>query len=365
LPSTKHSGPKRGLKLSKRGKIIVGAGGAAVAIVALSAILALAGKGPKPLQDLGNKITGHKSEPAPQICPLTGAEQKTVPSRPALAIKVENLPEARPQAGLNKADIVYEEPVEGGITRFIVLFQCQDSDRVGPVRSGRLTDAPVLVQYGKPVFGYAGGVPQVIQSVKDHGIRDENFNIAPGAYHLDPARSMPHNTYTSTKELYTAAHNPNDPPDPVFQYSEDQPEKAKKAAFAHLDFSGTADVYWRWDGKDGIWMRSHGTEPHMLEGDVQVSAKNIVVQIVQIKYTGIYDVAGSPSPEAITTGSGKAYVFRGGKVIVGTWVRQGEDDVTRLLAKGGDEIKLAPGRTWIELYPDDRPEIEIGKTPAA
>jgi hypothetical protein len=99
----------------------------------------------------------------------------------------------------------------------------------------------------------------------------------------------------------------------------------------------------------------------MLEGDVQVSAKNVVVQVVQIKYTGISDVAGSPSPEAITVGSGQAYVFRNGKMIKGTWSRDAADSTTQFVSKSGDEITLAPGRTWIELYPDDRPKIETGK----
>lgn len=96
-------------------------------------------------------------EPDP-ICPLTGldATGDGVPARPVLAVKIENSPLARPQAALNDADIVYEEPVEGGITRFIALFQCADVDRLGPVRSARTTDPDVLVQYGIPVFAYSG-----------------------------------------------------------------------------------------------------------------------------------------------------------------------------------------------------------------
>src|SRR5439155_19401498 len=142
--------------LTKRGKIAAGVGVLALGIVALSAILALAGKGPETLQKFGGTITGHDVQAPPPTCPLTDKQVKQVPDRPALAIKVENLPEARPQAGLNKADIVYEEPVEGGITRFIVLYQCQDSSRVGPVRSARMADSLVLPQFGNPIFGYAG-----------------------------------------------------------------------------------------------------------------------------------------------------------------------------------------------------------------
>src|SRR5919204_2816874 len=100
----------------------------------------------------------------------------SAPDRPALAIKVENLPEARPQAGLDNADIVYEEPVEGGITRFIVVYQCHDAKRVGPVRSARFTDLDILPQYGtQTLFGYAGGAPQVEQRVQDSGLVDLGF----------------------------------------------------------------------------------------------------------------------------------------------------------------------------------------------
>jgi Protein of unknown function (DUF3048) N-terminal domain/Protein of unknown function (DUF3048) C-terminal domain len=343
------------LTLSKRGRWIAGGVAVVVSAAVLLVILSLTGAAPSVI----TQVT-HINEDKP-TCPLTGTEVKEVPDRPVLAVKVENLPEARPQAGLNKADIVYEEPVEGGITRFIVLYQCQDAERIGPVRSGRLTDPPVLVQYGHPLFGYAGGVPPVLDAIRKAGIKDVNFNIAADAYEQDPNRSAPHNTYTSTKALYKAGHTDEGPPDPVFSYDTDVPDHAKQVKSAHLYFSGSSDVYWKWDGKRGVWLRYHGDVPHTVEGDVQVAAKNVVIQVVKIKYTGIYDVAGSPSPEAITVGSGKAYVLRNGRVIAGKWTRSSEDDTTQLETKSGDEIKLAPGNTWVELYPNDRPPVELSK----
>src|SRR2546429_351030 len=113
-----------------------------------------------------HKTTANKpaaSAPAgsPAACPLTGqpAPGGAVPNRPALAIKVENSPESRPPTGLDAADIVYEEAVEGGITRFVVVYQCQDGARVEPVRSARLEDIDILSQFGKPLDGDAGGRP--------------------------------------------------------------------------------------------------------------------------------------------------------------------------------------------------------------
>jgi hypothetical protein len=344
---------------TRRGKIVAAAGGTAVGLVALVSVLALTGTGPKALQKLGNKLGVHHHAPPP-TCPLTGLQQKHVADRPALAIKVENLPEARPQAGLNSADIVYEEEVEGGITRFIVVYQCRDSDRVGPVRSARLTDPGVLVQFGKAIFGYAGGVPKVIQAVRAAGLDDVNFDIAVKAYTRDPNRPEPHNLYTTTKALYVAAHGKAGDPQPVFTYEHSVPSDAKRAKLAHLDFSGSSDVLWQWNPKQKDWLRSYGTTPATLEGNVRIAAKNVVVQVVKYVLTDIHDVAGAPSPEAVLTGTGKAYVLRNGKVIAGRWVRSKLSDVTQFETKTGEVIPLDPGNTWVELYPNDRP-VEISK----
>ena len=158
----------------------------------------------------------------PPVCPLSGVRSQ-VPQRPALAVKVENLPAARPQTGLSWADIVYEEPVEAGITRFIAIYQCRDASRIEPVRSARFTDIDVLKQFGTPLFGYAGGVPQVIRAVRSAGITDINFTTARAskAYRRDPNRSAPHNLYTSTNELYAAAKGLFQPeaPKPLFTFT--------------------------------------------------------------------------------------------------------------------------------------------------
>jgi hypothetical protein len=338
--------------------MIFGVGILAAGIVALSTILALAGKNPPVLGTIGHALTGKKSTPT--TCPLTGVPKKHIPNRPALAVKVENLPEARPQAGLNSTDVVYEEPVEGGITRFIAIFQCRSSSRVGPVRSARMTDSMVLPQYSHPVFGYAGGVAQVVHAVDAAGVKDENFNIAVNAYQRDPNRPEPHNVYTSTQALWKAAAKAHEgAPQPVFQYG-DLPGTTKKVGFVHLGFSSYSDVYWRWNSHRQAWLRFHGTVPHTIEGGGQVSATNVVVQVVKIRYDGLADVIGTPSPEAVTVGSGKAYVFRDGRMIVGKWTRDKAGDLTQFQTRSGDTIELAPGNTWVELFPKNL-KVEAGK----
>ena len=147
---------------------------------------------------------------------------------------------------MNDADIVYEEPVEGGLTRFIAVFQCSASDRVGPVRSGRTTDPNVLRQFGAAIFGYAGGVPVVKREVPQAGLTDVNYIVAASAYTRDDARAAPHNLYTSTAALRKAATSEAGAPPSVFSYALELAQKSHKARVIHLPFSGYSDVYWRW-----------------------------------------------------------------------------------------------------------------------
>jgi DUF3048 family protein len=294
---------------------------------------------------------------APETCPLTDVPQTDgIPDRPALAVKVENLPAARPQAGLGNADIVYEEPVEGGITRFIAVFQCRDAERIGPIRSARLVDADILRQFGSPVFAFAGGVPEVVSAVEGSGAVSIPYTTSSEFFEEDPNRSEPHHVFSSTSVLYRGAAGGT--PEPVFSFDPDRPTSEKRSRLIHLDFSPSANVFWKFSPKNRVWLRSHDEEPHMLEDGSRVSAANVIVQVVKVRPSEIVDVAGNPSPEIEAVGSGKAYVFRNGRVIEGQWVREGKDDLTEFLDAGGEKIPLAPGLTWVELFPSDRP-IEI------
>jgi len=278
-----------------------------------------------------------------------------VPNRPALAIKVENLPAARPQTGLSWADVVFEEPVEAGITRFIAVYQCSDASRVEPVRSARLTDPDILVQFGEPLFGYAGGVPEVIQKIHRMGLVDlsDSSNAAARAYRRDPARTAPHDLYTSTQGLYHAVSMEGRfAPDPVFTYSEGRPSDARSVAEVHLPFSQYSDVYWRWSSSRKAWLRWHGVVPHQLSDGTQVSATNVVIQMVRVKNTDIKDVNGVPSPEVVAIGSGKCYVLRNGRMVTGTWKRPDLGSITKYYGPDGEEIPLMRGNTWVELYPN-------------
>jgi hypothetical protein len=292
-------------------------------------------------------------EPGPPptpTCPLTGlpAPHGRVPDRPVLAIKVENYPDARPQAGLNAADLVYEELVEGGITRFVALYQCHDAPRVGPVRSARTADPDILAAFGRPILAYSGGAPNVVRVVNAADLIPIDETRGGDAFTRDPSRPAPHNLYAATKALYRVARSRDGAPDPVFTYAEDLELRSRRVSRVHLPFSSTyADVWWTWSRRDHAWLRSHGDVPHRDEDGEPVSATNVVVQVVDT----VIGPRGGITPHLELTGSGRAYVFRDGRMILGRWERPSLREPARFLTRDGAEIPLAPGRTWVELLP--------------
>ena len=119
----------------------------------------------------------------------------------------------------------------------------------------------------------------------------------------------------------------------------------------HLPVSSYSDVVWTWSRTQSAWLRSHGTVPHVLEDGTQVRAANVVVMQVEVSSGPIVDAAGNHSPEVELTGSGRAYVFRDGRMVIGRWERETLKDVTTFATKAGRQIALAPGVTWVELLP--------------
>lgn len=360
-PSARH----RRARLSRRGKIVAATTTVAIAAGgALGYFTLFPKQAPAFVQEtLVTVGLADPSEVEPQaLCPLTGevVASGLVPDRPALAIKVENAPEARPQAGLNDADIVVEEPVEGGYTRFIAIFQCGGSKRIGPIRSARTTDPDYLRQLGPAVFAYSGGVSVVTREVPAVGLVDVNYTIETDAYSRDESRSAPHDVYSTSAKLWKAAGDPEDAPPALFTYSDAWEGRSRRVTVAHLPYSSASDVYWTWRRSKDEWFRAHGEMPHTLESGEQVSATNVVIQFVQVTDSHIIDAAGNPSPLVRLTGSGKAYVLRDGEVIVGRWNRRTLNDLTTFVTRDGEEISLAPGRTWVQLLPSSV-EVELSR----
>ncbi|HLJ09096.1 MAG TPA: DUF3048 domain-containing protein, partial [Acidimicrobiia bacterium] len=190
------------------------------------------------------------------VCPLTGlpAPGGSVPNRPVLGIKVENAPEARPQTGLDKADVVYEEPVEGGVTRFLAVYQCQDASRIEPVRSARVEDIDLLDQFPKPLFGNAGGSPPTEQMLSQAVTAGTLVNIdySGAGYSRDPARNNDeHSLYTSTQALYSRPDAKGGAvPSPIFTYAA-SPPAGQPGSQVDVNFSQYSDVTWKWNASAG------------------------------------------------------------------------------------------------------------------
>ena len=290
----------------------------------------------------------------PERCPLTGAAVagEADPDRPALVVKIDNVDEARPQAGLDQADVVIEETVEGGLTRLFAVFQCRSAPSVGPIRSGRTTDVGLLRLFGGAVFAYSGANKTVNRQLADAGAELLAYDNDPSPFRLTD-QAAPHNVYSSTEELLDAGLDDAtvDAPPPLFSYSDSVPAAAKPARGVDLTWSGLARASWSW--RNGRWVRTQNGTADVLANDERIAAANVLALRITTRDTGLKDVAGNSSPENVVTGSGKCWLFRDGKVVTGTWKRQTLDDPMVLTDPGGVELALARGQTWVELLPPE------------
>jgi Protein of unknown function (DUF3048) N-terminal domain/Protein of unknown function (DUF3048) C-terminal domain len=340
--------------LTQRGKVVIGA--VVAALVALLAILAFTGNAPAPIQDIVDTVTG------PEPCPLTGAEKangQDAPSRPLIAVKVENSDDAFPLAGLERADVIYEEPVEGGITRFAALYHCAAPPRVGPVRSARTTDPKILAPFSdEPILAYSGANSRVASIIEGVGIVSLTETTANAAYTRDDARSAPHNLFVSVQGLYPIAAQQGadeSPPRSVFRFDEEIPTPNKPRTSATVTFSTATVVGWSWI--DGRWHRLLDGAPMTAESGAPIAVDNVVIQQVLVTDSDIVDVAGFPSPDVKLVGRGRAWVLRDGRLIVGRWRRASLDEATVFETRAGDEIALAPGTTFVQLIPRDDGDV--------
>jgi hypothetical protein len=327
----------------------------AAVVVGVLAVLAFTGNAPGPLGRIVDAVAGR-----PDPCPLTGKVrgEEDPPDRPVLAVKVENTRDAYPLAGLERADVIYEEPVEGGITRFAALFQCRDAGRVGPVRSARTTDPKILLQLSdEPILAFSGAHPKVTAALEDAGLLQLTETSGNIAYERDDARSAPHNLFVATRPLYrlaTEAGADASAPPALFRYEEEVPAHSKPRSSATVTFSSSNVVEWVWGG--GRWVRQLDGAPMLSEAGAEIAVDNVVIQEVVVTDSDILDVTGFPSPEVELLGEGRAWVLRDGRLIIGRWRRDALGDVTVFETRAGEEIALAPGTTFVELVPKDTGE---------
>jgi hypothetical protein len=281
--------------------------------------------------------------------PLTGVPLgpgETVPDRPAIAVKIDNVECAhRTQQGLNNADTVFEEIVEGRLTRFAAIYHSQGADPVGPVRSGRSQDVDLLGAFQRPLMVWSGGNGGVVQFISESDIINLSAqNHGPGYFRAGNCRS-PHNLWNNTDSVWPATPPEAGRPIPIFQYVDPGSTVPGTPASYMTATIGVNSVQWDWDAASGTYVRSENGRPHTLEDGSQVSTNNVVVLVLEYRTTPWE----AKSPEGVSVGSGAAAVFSNGTVQVGTWSRNDRTEPFTLTAADGSPIKLAPGRTFVEL----------------
>ena len=278
--------------------------------------------------------------------PLTGlpATDPVAAARPAMVVKIDNHPDARPQSGLNEADIVFEENVEH-LTRFAAVFQSTVADPVGPIRSGRTQDVALLGSFDSPMFVWSGGNRRVTDAILDSDLHE--FSENSGLLFRVKNRQRPHNLYGNVSDIYargTPLYAPAPPPQFVYRAA-GEAATGDDVAAVKLSMDG-ADVLWQWDPGSKRFLRFTDDEVHEdALTDTQVSTENVVVLFVDY----VPSPADRQSPEAQTIGTGEAWVYSDGKVVTGTWSRNDRRQPFTLTAADGTTMKLTPGRTFVEL----------------
>jgi hypothetical protein len=284
------------------------------------------------------------------VYPLTGlpVTDPVVAARPALVVKIDNNKAARPQSGLNEADIVFEEIVEVQ-TRFAIVLHSQGAEPVGPIRSGRTQDVLLLGSFNRPLFLWSGGNPGVTAAIEGSDLvnlsaqRSSVYGAA-GFYRAND-RKGPHDLYASSNGAWSLAPAGAGPPAQQFQYLAVGSAAAGDAGTGvNLAMDGLA-VEWRFDAASGTYLRSNAGTPHMDALSGQVSTNNVVVMFVDYRPSA----ADGNSPEAQTIGGGEVWMFTGGVLVRGTWSRADRLAPITLSDSTGNPILLTPGRTFVEL----------------
>jgi hypothetical protein len=297
---------------------------------------------------------------APELprAPLTGLEVADAAplAKPALLVKINNADggncetRSRPQVGLDQADIVIEELVEGGITRFMAVFHSTVPETVGPVRSARSSDIDLIEPFNVPLFAWSGNNPNVgneLNSIKDRFVAVGHSSGAGDKFFRDNAggRCKPSNLFAHPADLYAFAEGKGQPPTPVFTYREEgAPLSATAAPVAGVKLKSDVDTAFVWNATTSTWDRYQRRTKHVAAGDIPLSPTNVVV--LDVEYRGS-STAGSP--EAVSVGFGTAHVYMDGQVIEAVWARESAQGPWILTDAAGAPIGLNPGRTWVQL----------------
>jgi hypothetical protein len=289
--------------------------------------------------------------PAPALSPLTGEQAS---DNPVIAVKIEDTALGRPQVGVDQADIVYVEQVEGGLTRLLAIFNSK-LPTVEPVRSTRPSDPELALQFGHIIFVASGGSRAGIAPLDKSPLHAViNDRGGPG-FSRDPNRSAPENLRADLGRIAAKVKGPKAKSIGLVWSNRLTATNTRPGKAVRTRVGGTP-VTFHWDPKTHRYER-------VIDGKIQrtaagkvISTSNVIVQFCRVNvYAKDRDVLGNPAKYTHTIGSGRAVVFRDGRRIEGTWSRKAVDDGTTLRAKDGNTIALAPGGAWFVLVATDAP----------
>jgi hypothetical protein len=327
--------------------------GVTVGALALAALLSgCANQGPElnPMPTPTYSSTYLTPEPT-ALAPLTG---ELVPvgalTAPSLAAKVDNHPDARPQFGLERTDIVFEELVEGGLTRYVAVWHSDVPTDIGPVRSIRPMDPDIISPLGG-IVAYSGGQQRFVAMMRDTNVYNAIHGQADTAdlmYRVD-GRPGPHDVLVRAPELI-ARHLDLVAPVQQFAFAPDVASSSAviggtPTASMALRFGSSSAPSWVWDAGRGMWVRSQNGAPDVDLAGVPYSAVNVVT--IRVAVTVTHSI---PKTELI--GWGEAWVSTGGMTIHGTWSKASRQAPIRLVDDTGTVIQLGPGNSWVELVPN-------------
>lgn len=322
---------------------------------ALVATLALAGCSATPVQPTPTATVSATPTPTPtpvEAAPLTGEEFTTgLLGHGAFMAKIDNHPDARPQFGLNRTDIVFEELVEGGLSRYVAIWHSDLPDEIGPVRSIRPMDPDIASPF-KGVITYSGGKLKFIYMMRDTQVENFMHGLESTAKYMfrTDKREAPHNVLAKAAKVI-ASKPKLVAPDQAFTFAEpgEMPtayQFGKPRAVLHAQFSLGNEPSWVWDDEAGVYKRRQaGGEWDVDEAGNVLTATNVIAQIVTESYEYGY------VPKAVVIGKGTAHISTGGKTFKVTWSKKDRNAFTQFTFQDGNVVKLAPGNTWIELVP--------------
>lgn len=266
---------------------------------------------------------------------------------PVLAVKIDNTPAARPRIGLDVADVVYVEPVEGGLTRLLAVFSRKQAPEVGPVRSGRESDVDLVANYGKVALAFSGS-SRYTKRILDQGRQvNLSYDQSRQGYHRDRSRPAPYNVIGNPAELLARAGGSVKPADIGFRYG---PAAAGGAAATSVAARWPSSrVTLTWNAQRKQYLVTTDGRPDVSPAGRQYGAGSVVVQYVATRQSGNRDVNGQPTPVVDVVGTGTVVVLRDGKSWQGRWSRKGVTAPTTFTV-GGKALTLNPqGPVWVLL----------------